>query len=145
MRGANVSSADIETLTDQEPFELAGRRVEPATLRVSRGGDMVRLEPKAMQVLVYLASRPGEVVTRRDLDEHLWRGRFITEDAVTNAIIKLRRALRGEARRPEIVETIPKTGYRLIGPVAPAVAVGGTPEKGPSSCWAWPCSSLSER
>ncbi len=73
-----------------------------------------------MAVLVHLAERPGEVVSRRDLERALWSGRIVTEDAVTNAIIKLRRALGDDARRPHIIETIPKTGYRLIADVVPA-------------------------
>lgn len=103
------------------PFTVDDWRVDPAALRVSRGGEEVRLEPRVMAVLVYLAARPGLVVSRRELEHSLWRGRIVTEDAVTNAVIKLRRALGDDARDPRFIETIPKTGYRLVAAVAPAV------------------------
>ena len=73
-----------------------------------------------MQVLVYLVAHRGRVVSRRDLEAHLWPGMVVTEDAVTNAIAKLRRALGDDARHPRVIETVPKVGYRLIAEVDPA-------------------------
>jgi adenylate cyclase len=124
-----VLAAGVEERARHGPFELAGRRIDPDTLRVSDGSRTERLEPKAMQVLVYLAQRAGEVVTRRELEERLWKGRIVTEDAVTNAIGKLRRVFEDDARHPQVIETIPKTGYRLLAEVvwiAPGAAQGET-------------------
>jgi TolB-like protein len=70
-----------------------------------------------MEVLVYLAQRQGEVVTREELEQHVWRGALVGYDAVTNTVIKLRKALGDDAREPGIVATIPKRGYRLVAPV----------------------------
>lgn len=99
------------------PFELAGFRVYPSLLRVKGDGGETRLEAKAMAVLLYLARHAGTVVSRSELEQSLWSGRVVTEDAVTNAILKLRRALGDNARDPHVIETIPKTGYRLIARV----------------------------
>ncbi len=79
----------------------------------------MRLESKAMQVLVYLVEHTGLVVSRGELEEHLWPGRIVTEDAVTNAIAKLRRVFGDDARHPHVIETVPKIGYRLIAQVIP--------------------------
>lgn len=84
---------------------------------VSREGEKVRLEPKAVEVLAYLASRPGEVVSRDDLEKAVWPGALVGYNAVTKTVIKLRKALGDEARKPRYIETIPKRGYRLIAPV----------------------------
>ena len=73
-----------------------------------------------MQVLVYLAEHAGRAVSRRELEAHIWTGRIVTEDAVTNTILKLRRAFGDDARNARVIETIPKTGYRLIAEVTPA-------------------------
>lgn len=70
-----------------------------------------------MEVLVYLARRQGEVVSREELEQHVWRGALVGYDAVTNTVIKLRKALGDDAREPGIVATIPKRGYRLVAPI----------------------------
>lgn len=75
---------------------------------LSRDGKTVRLEPKAIEVLVYLASRPGEVVSRDDLERIVWHGAIVGYDAVTSTVIKLRKALGDSAREPRYIATIPK-------------------------------------
>ena len=103
-------------------FVMAGWHVEPSTLRISNDGKTVKLEPKAMAVLDYLACRPGAVVTRQELERSLWAGTVVGYDALSNTIIKLRKAFGDKARAPAIIETIPKTGYRLIAEVEPLPA-----------------------
>jgi len=99
--------------------------VSPAEGVLSRGDEIVHLEPKVMEVLTYLASRQGEVVSRDALERDVWRGALVGYDAVTATVLKLRKALQDDARRSRIIVTIPKKGYQLIGKIAP-VAVEGT-------------------
>lgn len=106
-------------LTRAHPFQLAGYHVEPASLRVTIDEDEARLEAKVMLVLVYLAEHAGRVVSRSELEEQLWPGRIVTEDSVTKAIAKLRRVFRDDAHQPRVIETVPKSGYRLIAEVTP--------------------------
>jgi len=70
-----------------------------------------------MAVLCYLASRPDDVISRQELEEALWTGTIVGYDALSNAINKLRKAFGDKARDPRIIETIAKTGYRLIAEV----------------------------
>lgn len=77
-----------------------------------------------MEVLVYLVSRPAQVVTREDLERDVWRGALVGYDAVTKTVIKLRKALGDDARRPRCIATIPKRGYQLIAPVTFTVSAG---------------------
>ncbi len=105
------------TLTETTPFEVAGNPVDPAGLRVTIGRSEIRLEAKAMQVLVYLAERAGRVVSRAEIEEQIWPGRVVTEDSVIKAIAKLRRVFHDDARDSRIIETLPKSGYRLIAQV----------------------------
>lgn len=102
-------------LSEARTFKVADYLVEPSTLRVI-GGDqvIVRLEPRAMQVLLYLAEHAGTVVSRAELEGAIWEGRIVGEDALTNTISKLRRAFADNARNSKFIETLPKTGYRLI-------------------------------
>ncbi len=126
-------------------FLIADWRVAPAQGVLTRGHEVVRLEPKAMDVLVYLASRPGEVVTREELERDVWRGALVGYDAVTNTVIKLRKALQDDARKPRFLATIPKKGYQLIASItdpedagAPGSLANGVPETLPRPWRRWP-------
>ena len=103
--------------TQAGAFEVAGCRVEPASLQVTVDGQDVRVEAKVMLVLLYLSEHAGRVVSRAELEERLWPGRVVTEDSVTKAIAKLRRVFGDDAHNPRVIETIPKSGYRLIADV----------------------------
>jgi len=85
-------------------------------------GDQVHLEPRVMDVLIALAAASGEVLARRDLEDAVWPGRVVTDDALTRCIYQLRLALLslldGPNDRPPI-ETVRKRGYRLRLPVVP--------------------------
>jgi DNA-binding winged helix-turn-helix (wHTH) protein len=115
-----------ESRLTMAPFRLADWHVEPASQRISRGSETAKLEPKAMSVLVYLAQRPGEVVTREELEGAVWSDTVVGYDALSNTIIKLRKAFGDQARNPRIIETISKTGYRLIAEVSAATELGKT-------------------
>ncbi|NEX23118.1 hypothetical protein G3480_22935, partial [Thiorhodococcus mannitoliphagus] len=65
--------------------------------QLSRAGRIERVEPKAMEVLVYLAAHQGEVVTREELEQNVWRGALVGYDAVTKSVIKLRKAFGDQA------------------------------------------------
>ena len=79
-----------------------------------RDDKTIHLEPKAMEVLAYLALHAGEVVSREELEREVWRGAVVGYDAVTNTIIKLRKALQDNSRNPRFIATVPKKGYQLI-------------------------------
>ena len=90
---------------------------DPATNELGRAGETQRVEPKVMEVLTVLASRPGAVVSREELLSLVWPGVVVGDEALTQSIIKLRRALGDNPRSPVYIETISKRGYRLIAPV----------------------------
>ena len=102
-----------------EGFTVADWTVEPAFTRIIYKGEITRLEPRVMDVLVYLADRPGQLVTRGELEESVWKGTIVSYDALTGAIQKLRKAFKDDSRRPRIIETLSKKGYRLVAPVEP--------------------------
>jgi TolB-like protein/DNA-binding winged helix-turn-helix (wHTH) protein/Tfp pilus assembly protein PilF len=133
----------------EAPFLVADWTVDAPANRLLRDGEEVRLEPKVMSVLIYLAGRRGQVVSRNDLESGVWTGMVVGYDAVTNAIIKLRRALGDDSRAPRIIETISKQGYRLIadvGPVdEPVIGPGPTPETAGPLATERPASSAPQR
>jgi adenylate cyclase len=98
--------------------------VEPALNQLSAAGTTVKLEPKAMAVLVYLADRPGQVVSREALLSAVWPGVVVSDDALTQVVIKLRKALGDAAEKPAYIQTISKGGYRLVAPVVRSQMTG---------------------
>lgn len=101
-------------------YRVDGRIVSPSTNEIIHDGIAVRIEPKSMEVLLFLIERAGTVVSREELEETVWAGVMVGDDSLTNTVIKIRKAFEDDARRPRIIETISKRGYRLIAPVEAA-------------------------
>jgi TolB-like protein/Flp pilus assembly protein TadD len=91
-------------------------RVSRTINQIERNGHALQLEPLAMEVLVYLATKPGEVVSIDELIARVWNGRA-TDGSVYRTINQLRRALEGDGDEARYIETIRKRGYRLIAEV----------------------------
>jgi tetratricopeptide (TPR) repeat protein len=72
-----------------------------------------------MDLLVYLAQVPGQVIYKDVLLNEVWGTNAVSESALTRTVTELRQALGDSAERPQILETIPKRGYRLISEVVP--------------------------
>ena len=104
-------------------FQVGRWRVEPSLNTASRNGTAVRLEPKVMQVLVCLASQPGEPVAKETILKTVWPDTFVSEDVLTRSVSELRRVFEDDAKEPRVIQTIPKRGYRLVAPVIPASAM----------------------
>ena len=86
---------------------------------LTKNGIRVRLQEQPFQILQLLLEKPGEIVTREELQEKLWPGdTFVEFDAGLNtAIKKLRTALGDAADNPLFVETVPRRGYRFVASV----------------------------
>lgn len=102
-------------------FRVAEWLVRPQLNTLQGNGSPVRVEHKIMQVLVCLASRPGEVLSKEELIRTVWNGTFVTDEVLTRAIFELRRIFADDAKRPRIIETVARNGYRIIAPVQPQV------------------------
>lgn len=90
---------------------------DATTNELGRGGDTVRIEPKAMEVLMVLAGRAGKAVSREELLAAVWPGVVVGDEVLTQSVIKLRKALGDNPYSPVYIETLSKRGYRLIAPV----------------------------
>lgn len=99
-------------------FLLGDFLVEPQLNRIRHGDRKVQIESKAMDVLVYLADHPRRVLSKERIIQAVWPDVAVTDDVVTHAISKLRRALDDDPGESRYIQTIPRKGYRLIAPVA---------------------------
>jgi TolB-like protein/Flp pilus assembly protein TadD len=70
-----------------------------------------------MQVLLFLIQQAGKKVTKEQIIEHVWKGRFVTEDILSVTVSKIRKALGDNARSPTFIKTLPSEGYILIAEV----------------------------
>jgi adenylate cyclase len=101
----------------QSDFLIEDWLIQPSLNLIVRGSIINHLEPKAMQVLVYLAEHPGEVISKDTFITAVWPDTFVSEQVLTNAIWQIRQAF-GEKNK-EFIQTIPKNGYRLTAKVLP--------------------------
>jgi DNA-binding winged helix-turn-helix (wHTH) protein len=104
------------------PSTVARFGVFEADLRAGelyKAGRKIRLQVLPFQALAMLLERPGEIVTREELQQRLWSAdTFVDfEHSLNTAIKKLRQALGDDNKKPRFVETLPKRGYRFICPV----------------------------
>ncbi len=92
--------------------------VEPSLNSVTGPAGTTRLEPKVMQVLVCLATQAGQVVPKERLMRTVWPDTFVGDDVLTRCISELRRVFGDDVKNTHFIQTIPKSGYRLMAPVS---------------------------
>lgn len=116
---ALLTPASLAELAD---FELGAAIVSPSRRIVTGPGGRADVEPRVMQVLVVLAQAAGAVVTRETLFSRCWGGVYVGDDSLNRAVGAVRRLAAEIAGGSFEIETIPRTGYRLIGASSPVVA-----------------------
>lgn len=95
--------------------------VNPATGEITREEETVRLEARAMLLLLCLSERPGEVVSMDELLRWVWPDVAVSPDSVYQAVTSLRRQLGDDPKRPNYIATVPRLGYRMVAKVTPWV------------------------
>lgn len=107
-----------EPETSQTPLNhdllIEGRIIRTQLNRIEDQGRVIQVEPKVMSVLVCLAEQPGRVVTKEHLRQTVWGETHVTPHVLTRSISELRKIFHDDPKNPRVIETIPKTGYRLI-------------------------------
>ncbi|WP_299797472.1 winged helix-turn-helix domain-containing protein [uncultured Shewanella sp.] len=98
-------------------FRLADRLVDPRQCTIIKGDTQLKIELRAMQVLVCLIKYAGKPVSRDMLLQEVWAGGEVSDNAISRIIRVLRSHLGDDARAPEFIKTLPKVGYILIAPV----------------------------
>jgi DNA-binding winged helix-turn-helix (wHTH) protein len=94
-------------------FEFDDRR-----RRLRAGGQAVRLSGQALDVLCLLLERPGELITREEIERRLWPDRTVDFHHSLDVVFsRLRTVLGDKGPSPRYIETVPRKGYRFIEPV----------------------------
>jgi DNA-binding winged helix-turn-helix (wHTH) protein/Flp pilus assembly protein TadD len=118
VRGASLSS---------RVFRFGAFEFDPAAGELRKQGMKIKLQGQPLDILALLLDHPGKIVTREALQKELWPAdTFVDFEHSLNAAIKrLRDALDDSADTPRYVETLPRRGYRYIGPIANGVSTNG--------------------
>src|SRR5437763_1364838 len=97
-----------------------------AAEELRKQGSSLKLQPQPFKILAYLASRPGELITRQELRDHVWPGdTFVDFDlAINQAIKQIRAVFNDDAERPRVIATLPRRGYRFITKTTLTAAAG---------------------
>ena len=98
-------------------FRFGVFELDPRAGELRKQGMKIKLQGQPVQILVMLLERPGEIVTREELQKKLWPAdTFVDfEQGLNNAMKRLRAALDDDAESPRFIETLPRRGYRFVG------------------------------
>lgn len=131
-------------------LQIGDWALTPATHALRRGPIEHRLPKRLVRLLQVLAEQPGHTFSREQLLERVWDRRLVNDEVLSRAIAELRGLLGDDARAPAYIETLPKTGYRLIAavsrprsapdpgapdPTTPAPTPPAAPARRPAARW----------
>jgi TolB-like protein/DNA-binding winged helix-turn-helix (wHTH) protein len=103
----------------ENAFRFGQYEVDLPAAELRKNGRKISIQDKPLRLLEYLARRPGEVVTRAEIQRHLWPEDTTIdfEDGLNTAVKKLREALNDSSEKPRYIETVPRRGYRFVAVV----------------------------
>jgi DNA-binding winged helix-turn-helix (wHTH) protein len=112
-------------------FRFGLFEVDLHTGELWRLGQKLKLTGQPFSVLAILLEKPGEVVSREEIQRRLWPDTFVdVNHSLNTAINKLRETLADSTDKPRFVETLSRRGYRFIAPIQIAASVRGAPHAG---------------
>ncbi|MFN7928859.1 MAG: winged helix-turn-helix domain-containing protein [Blastocatellia bacterium] len=104
-------------LLDRPTYLVEDFAVDPTRMSLRRGDEEILLRQKTFQVLLYLLEHHERFVTKEELMQTVWDGSAVTDDALVQIIVELRKVFGDNSRQPRFIRTVPKVGYHFIAPV----------------------------
>ncbi|MGE5236000.1 MAG: tetratricopeptide repeat protein [Acidobacteriota bacterium] len=101
----------------RERFQVGDLLLDVDGHLLSRSGELVPLPPKTFELFVELVRRAPGVVRRQELIDTVWPKEFVNDEALTQRVMLLRRALGDDPKAPRYIASVPRWGYRLAAPV----------------------------
>jgi tetratricopeptide (TPR) repeat protein/DNA-binding winged helix-turn-helix (wHTH) protein len=98
-------------------YRFGDIEVDPSQACIRRASEVVYLRPKTFQALLYLVENRERLVSKEELFEAVWKDTAVTDDALVQVVVDIRKALGDDPRNPQFIRTFPKLGYRFIAPV----------------------------
>lgn len=100
--------------------------LDDSRLTLTRGGEIVAVEPKVFDLIHLLVRHAGELVTRDRMVEEVWGGRIVSESAISACIAAARKAVGDDGKAQAVIRTVARRGLMLVSEVA--VGANGAPE-----------------
>lgn len=107
-------------------LEFGEFELNPATVELLSGGKRVALEKQAFDLLLLLADSAERVVSKDEIIEKIWDGRFVTDSSISTAIKQIRRAVGDDGSTQGVIKTVHGRGFRFVAPVRRTVDAGPT-------------------
>jgi adenylate cyclase len=92
---------------------------------LTRDGEPVAIEPKTLDLLIYLINNRDRAIGKDELQDKVW-GTIVSDTAMTRAVMKLRKAVGDKTGEAKIIKTVPRFGYRFVAPVRASAGGGAT-------------------
>lgn len=105
-------------MAGRERYAFGSFLLEVSERRLARGGEVLALAPKALDLLIALVRRSGHLVTKAELLDTVWANAFVEEGVVAVHVAAVRKALGDNRRDPRYIQTVSRSGYRFIGDLA---------------------------
>jgi TolB-like protein/DNA-binding winged helix-turn-helix (wHTH) protein/tetratricopeptide (TPR) repeat protein len=130
--GGRLNMDTRDGIANDGVLRIGALKVHAGIDSIERNGEIIKLEPKAMRLLLCLAKHAGAVVSVEQLRDAGWEDSAVTHESVYQAVMGLRRTLNDDARNPTYIANVVRRGYRLIAPVSWGVAPPAFPAPPPS-------------
>lgn len=98
-------------------FRFDDFEIDMQSFRLLQSGKALPVEPKALNLLIFLVENRRRLIERRELIDAVWGNSFVTDHVLNRAIAQLRKLLQDDRKQPRYIETAPTLGYRFIGDV----------------------------
>src|SRR5262245_59932501 len=125
---------EVVVKTQFGPFQF-----DRAHQLLAREGQEVPLPPRVLGVLDVLTARAGEIVSKQELIETVWKDSFVSDTSLAEAVSFLRQALDDDPQQPSYIQTVHRRGYRFLPPAVPAapaaVPTTATPAAAATESW----------
>jgi|GEM_PF-974797 len=116
-----TNSTPVQKTHITSPFYFENVYIDPIKNIIIEKEQPRHLQPKVMEVLAYLCSKPEEIVTTDELITTCWPNQYIGDSPVHKCIAQIRKALNDSSKNPLYIKTIPKRGYIAIGKIKPLI------------------------
>ena len=117
---------------DGKKYQVGDYVIDTARYRISSGADVIPVEPKVFDLLVYLVRNRDRVLTREQLFDAIWDGREVSDATLSNHVKSARRVLGDSGELQQTIQTVRGRGYQFIAPVTEVAADAAAPAVDPS-------------
>jgi TolB-like protein len=108
-------------------YRIGETELDPVKFELRRAGTAIAVEPQVLGLLLYLVENRERLITKDEIVDRIWKGRIVSDSAVTSRIKSARQALGDDGREQRLIRTVHGKGYRFVGDLGQAApAVVGT-------------------